>query len=159
MGDSERTKLSGSTNLLPPNCTSLYQEGKLPMHSPSATQQLRGYEDPLARGRHHEFSADREAEIVEWLAEKAANNTAVNRTELLNKCIERFGKSITRGWVYSFLIRHSDELFETKSVPQENPRLEVPRGFLEAAIQEFRDHVHNACAELVFNLDEVGIRE
>jgi transposase len=56
---------------------------------------LRGYEDPPARRRHHEFSADRQAEIVEWLAEKAANNTAVNRTELLNKCIERFGKSIT----------------------------------------------------------------
>jgi hypothetical protein len=69
---------------------------------------LRGYEDPPARGQHHEFSPDREAEIVEWLATKAANKTAVNRIELLNECIESFGKSITRGWVDSFLIRHAD---------------------------------------------------
>jgi hypothetical protein len=47
--------------------------------------------------------------------------------------------------------RHAQELFETKSILQENPRLEVPRVFHEAAIDGFRDYVHNACAELVFN--------
>jgi hypothetical protein len=78
---------------------------------------------------------------------------------LLNECIERFGKSITRGWVNSFLIRHGDELFETKNVPHENLRLEVLRDFLEAAIETFLDHVHNVCAELIFNLDEIGISE
>jgi hypothetical protein len=51
------------------------------------------------------------------------------------------------------------QLFETKSVPQENPRLGVPRTFLEAATDGFRDHVHNACAVLVFNLDEIEISE
>jgi hypothetical protein len=35
----------------------------------------------------------------------------------------------------------------------------MPRDFLEAAIEAFLDHVHNACAELVFNLDEIGISE
>jgi hypothetical protein len=35
----------------------------------------------------------------------------------------------------------------------------VPRAFLEAAIDGFRDRVYNACAELVFNLDEIGISE
>jgi hypothetical protein len=57
------------------------------------------------------------------------------------------------------ITRHAHEIFETKSIPQENPRLEVPRVFLKAAIDEFRDHVHNACAELVFNLDEVNVSE
>jgi hypothetical protein len=52
-----------------------------------------------------------------------------------------------------------DQLFETKSVPQENPRLDVPRAFLEAATDGFRDHIHNACAELLFNLEEIGISE
>jgi hypothetical protein len=128
-------------------------------HSVVTRAKLRGYENSPARGRHHEFSPDYEAEIVEWLAKKAANNTTVNRTELLNEYIERFGKSITRGWFDSFFIRHADKSFETKSVPQENPRLEMPRDFLEAAIEAFLDYVHNACAELVFNLDEIGISE
>jgi hypothetical protein len=64
-----------------------------------------------------------------------------------------------REWVDPFLRRHADRLFEAKSVPQENPRLDVPRAFLEAAIDGFRDHIHNACAELVFNLDKIGISE
>jgi hypothetical protein len=45
---------------------------------------------------------------------------------------------------------------QTKSVPRANPRLEMPRIFLEAAVDWFRNHVHNACAKFVFNLDEVG---
>jgi hypothetical protein len=44
---------------------------------------------------------------------------------------------------------------QTKSVPRANPRLEVPRVFLEAAVDRFWNHVHNACAKLVFNFDEV----
>jgi hypothetical protein len=34
-------------------------------HSAVTRAKLRGYEDPPARGRHHEFSPDCEAEIVE----------------------------------------------------------------------------------------------
>jgi hypothetical protein len=49
--------------------------------------------------------------------------------------------------------------FEIKSIPKENPRLEVPRVFHEAAIDGFRDYVHNVCAEFVLNLDEIGVRE
>jgi hypothetical protein len=96
---------------------------------------------------------------VDWIAAKAANNVAVHRTELLHKCNERFGKSITRGWVGSFLTRHAEQLFETKTVLQENPRPEVPRVFLQAGLNGFRNHIHQACAELVFNLDEIKISE
>jgi nucleoside-triphosphatase THEP1 len=35
----------------------------------------------------------------------------------------------------------------------------MPRVFLEAVIDGFRDHVHNACAEFVFNIDEIGVSE
>jgi hypothetical protein len=96
---------------------------------------------------------------VDWITTKAANNVAVNRTELLHECNERFGKRITKGWVDSLLTRHAEQLFETKSIPQENPRFEVPRVFLQVGLDGFRDHVHQACAQLVFNLDEIGISE
>jgi hypothetical protein len=35
----------------------------------------------------------------------------------------------------------------------------VPRLFLDAAIESIRTHVHNACATLACNLDEIGISE
>jgi hypothetical protein len=69
------------------------------------------------------------------------------------------GKSIIKGWVDSFLAVHAEQFVETKSVPQENPRLEVSRVFLHAGLDEFRDHVHQVCPELVFNLDEIGVSE
>jgi transposase len=95
-------------------------------HSAVKRAQPRGYDDPPARGRHHELAANAEQQLVDRITAKAANNVAANRTELLYECNERFQKSITRGWVDSFLTRHAEQLFETKGVPQENPRFEVP---------------------------------
>jgi hypothetical protein len=120
---------------------------------------LHGYEDPPGRGRRRDHSPEDEHALVEWIAKKAHNTTAVTRTELLNYCIAVFGTAVTRGWVDSFLSRHAAELFETKSSPQDNQRLEVPRVFPEAAIEGIRTHVQNVCADLVFNLDEIGISE
>jgi hypothetical protein len=121
-------------------------------HSAVTLAKLRGYGDRPRRGRNHELVIESEQTLVDWLTSKVANHMATNRTELLHECNGRFGRSITRGWVDSFLRRHANQLFETKSISQENPRLDVPRAFLEAVIDGFRDHVHNACAELVFIL-------
>jgi hypothetical protein len=96
---------------------------------------------------------------VDWITAKAANNVAVNRTELMHECNGRFGKSITRGLADVFLTRHAERLFETKSVPQARPILEVYRVFLQERLDGFRDYVPSACAELVFNLEEIGISE
>jgi hypothetical protein len=74
-------------------------------------------------------------------------------------CVGRFGKHIGRGWVDSFLTGRAAELCETPSLPQENRRLDVPRVFLEAAIEALREHAHHACAELVFNFGEIGMSE
>jgi transposase len=67
--------------------------------------QLRGYDDPPARGRDHELAADAEQQPADWITAKAPNNVAVNRTELLHECNERFGKSITREWLPEMINR------------------------------------------------------
>jgi hypothetical protein len=117
----------------------------------------RGYEDPPGCDRHQEISPEDKHVLVEWIAKKAYNNTAGTWTELRNYCIATFGTAITRGWVDSFLSRHAAELFEMKNFAQENQRLEVPRVFLEAAIEGIRTHVQNNCVDLVFNLDKIGL--
>jgi hypothetical protein len=128
-------------------------------HSAVNHAQLRGYDDPLARGRHHELAADAGQPLMDWITAKCANNVAVNRTELLYECNKRFWKSITRGWGDSFLTRQATQFLETKSVPQENPRLEIIRVFLQAGFDEFRDHIYQAYTELVFKLNKIGISE
>jgi hypothetical protein len=46
-----------------------------------------------------------------------------------------------------------------KSTAQEEQRLQVPRVVLERTSQDLNDHVQGCLAELVFNLDEVGISD
>jgi hypothetical protein len=84
-------------------------------HTKVARAELRRYDDPPVHRHHRELSADCEQELVQWLANKAANHRAVNRTKLSHEFTERFGKSMTRGWVNSFITRHAHKLFETKA--------------------------------------------
>jgi hypothetical protein len=83
----------------------------------------------------------------------------VTRTEVFYYSRETLGAAVPEGWADSFLIRHTPELFETTSRPQANPRLEIPRSFLDPMVECLRKHVHHCCAELVFTLDEVGLSE
>jgi hypothetical protein len=46
-------------------------------HTLVARAELRGYDDPPARGHHHEPSADCEQELVGWLANKAVNHRTI----------------------------------------------------------------------------------
>jgi F0F1-type ATP synthase gamma subunit len=100
-----------------------------------------------------------EQHLVDWITRNAQNHTAVNRTELLHYCGETFGTAVTPGRVDSFFFRHKLELSETISRPQENPQLEIPQSFLDKIMACFSEHLLDSCAELVFNLDEVGISE
>jgi hypothetical protein len=61
--------------------------------------------------------------------------------------------------VNSFILRHQDDLSETKSTSQEDTRLEVPCAFLDETIRCLREHVHGMKGELVFNLNEVDMSE
>jgi hypothetical protein len=62
-------------------------------------------------------------------------------------------------WVNSFVLRYREVLRKVKSTPQEHARLEVSREFLDETTRCLRDHVHGMRAELVFNLDQVGMSE
>jgi hypothetical protein len=66
---------------------------------------------------------------------------------------------ISRGLVNSFVLRHPDKTIKTKSVPQEQQRLQVPRMFLQRAVYDLNEHVHGCVDKLVFNPDEVGISD
>jgi hypothetical protein len=50
-------------------------------------------------------------------------------------------------------------LIETTSIPQEEPRLHLPKIFLDKTIQAMKQTFHLRPTDLVFNLDEVGISD
>jgi hypothetical protein len=81
----------------------------------------------------------------------------VTRKEIKNYCTSQFQVPITRGWVHSFILHDPDQIIEAKSPPKEEQRLQVPRVFLERTVQNLNEYVQGGTAELVFNLDEIGI--
>jgi hypothetical protein len=48
---------------------------------------------------------------------------------------------------------------ETKRIPQENPKLEVPRVFHKAKIKWFSNYIESARAKCVFQVEEMRISE
>ena len=118
-----------------------------------------GFDEPKQRGRHLAVDAESEADILAHIQRNYEKNMPTTRTDIRNYCSLKFNKKMTKGWVDSFIGRHLTELIETTSTPQEEPRLQVPRIFLDETIQAMKEAVHLRPADLVFNLDEVGISD
>jgi transposase len=118
-----------------------------------------GWQPPGERGKHFALDADHEQQILNWIQQKAEQSTPVEKTEIKNYCTTQVKVLLTRGWVNSFVLRHSDQIFKTKSTSQEQQCLQVPRMFLERTVQDLKEHVQKYVAELVFNLDEVGLSD
>jgi hypothetical protein len=125
-----------------------------------------GLKEPGQRGKHAALDQDREQQILNWIrqnAERRTQNakqeTPVTKIEIMDHCTTEFKIKFTRGWVYSFVLRHSDDVIQTESVPQEEQRLQVANAFVERTIQDLHDYLQGCVVELVFNLDEVGISD
>jgi hypothetical protein len=100
-----------------------------------------GLEPPGERGKHPALEADREQQILDWIQQKAEQSTPIGKTEIKDYCTTQLKVPITRGWLNSFVLRHSDQIFKTKSTLQEQQRLQVSRMFLERTVQDLKEHV------------------
>jgi hypothetical protein len=88
-------------------------------------------QSPLANGldprgertKHPALHADREQQILDRIQRKAEQSTLVGTTEIKDYCNTQLKVPITRGWMNSFVRRHSEPIFKTKSIPQERQRL------------------------------------
>jgi hypothetical protein len=99
------------------------------------------WEPPKLRGHHFSLPDAAETQIVASTGRQVEKNQPVTRTDSFHDCVINFGKSMTRGWAYLFLMRHYEELKETPSSPQENSRLEVPRDFLTGLLRCMNDAI------------------
>jgi hypothetical protein len=118
-----------------------------------------GLSPPKSRGRHLVVDAESDANILAWIEKPGEKNAAVTRTDIKNDCHEVCRLEVSRGWVDSFILRHSAELTEKKRSPQEEPRLQVPRICLEETICNLHETLQRCPVDLVFNLGEIGISD
>jgi hypothetical protein len=118
-----------------------------------------GLEPPKVDGRYPAIDEGPEVEILKWIEAQAEKCKIATRTDLRQHCQAKYSVAISRGRIDSFILRHRDELGETKSTPQEDTGLEVPPIFLDETVCCLGEYVHGMKAELVFNLDEVGVSE
>jgi hypothetical protein len=100
-----------------------------------------GLEPPGERGEHHALDPDHEQQRLNWIQQKAEQSTPLGKTEIKDDCTTQLKVLIIRSWVNSFGLRHSNQIFKTKSTPQEQQRLQVPRTFLERTVQDLKEHV------------------
>jgi hypothetical protein len=128
-------------------------------HSAVHSAFANGLSPPKSHGRHLAVDAESNATILAWIKKQAGKNAAVTRTDNKNYCREVCRLEVSRGRVDSFIIRHSAELTEQKSSPQEEPRFQVPRIFLEKTIRRIHETLQGCPLDLVFNLDEVGLSD
>jgi hypothetical protein len=102
-------------------------------------------------GQHFAVNGESETNILAWMTGKAEKNAAVTRTDMKNYCPEVCKIEVTRGWVDCFISCHSAELIEKKSPRQDEPRLQVPRLFLDQTVRGMHEAVQGRPADLVLN--------
>jgi hypothetical protein len=118
-----------------------------------------GLEESKKCSGHPAFDEDSEDEILAWIEAQAEKYRPMIRTDLRHYCEVKYSRPVSRGWIDSFVLRHAEDLIETKSSSQEETRLKVLRALLDEMIRCLREYVRGMKAELVFNLDEVGISD
>jgi hypothetical protein len=101
----------------------------------------------MSRNRSRESHTN----ILARITCNAEKNAAVTRPDIRNYCREVCKIEATRAWVDSFISRHSAELIENKSLPQEEPHLQVRRVFVAQTVRSMHEAVQGRPAGLVFN--------
>jgi hypothetical protein len=107
---------------------------------------------------HHPttLTQDQEQLLVQLIVQNAAQSKFMRKGEFLTEVEHLFGKVFTYQWVNGFLGRHAEQIVYTKISPQEDPRLQVPRPYLDHYIDLVKQHLVGVRSRLAYNIDETG---
>lgn len=102
-------------------------------------------------GRPLKIDPENEKIIIAKIISKRDSYDFMTITQIIKFVEENFKKSITKGWVNSFIYRHKDELDES--------RLKVPRRYLKDFLDIVKVLITISPAELIYNIDETGLSD
>lgn len=110
-------------------------------------------------GRPLFFTDLQEQMIIDQIVSKRNTFDFMTPNQILTFTEEKTGKSVTRGFLNSFVYRHRDVILSIEIDPQDATRLTVPRKYL----MEFLDLVEKLIlivpAALTYNIDETGLSD
>lgn len=110
-------------------------------------------------GRPLSLTEDQENMIIEEIVSKRTTFDFLTPNQILSFTEENTGKTITRGWLNSFIFRHSDVIANTYLNPQDSLRLTVPRKYLTEYLDLVEKVIIIAPAALIYNIDETGLSD
>jgi hypothetical protein len=92
-----------------------------------------------------------EKSVLQFVQDGFTSGKYVTQKEILSFVEEHFQKTVTYGWLTSFLERWVGIIIRTTVMPQEQLRLRIPREYLNDYISLIKEYVPLVPAELIFN--------
>jgi hypothetical protein len=105
------------------------------------------------------LSVDKEGAVCRMILEGARTGNYVTQRQVLRFVETEFHKVMTYGWLDGFLKRHARDVRRVVVEPQELPRRQIPRVYLERYLDLIKIWVPLVPAELIFNMDETGLSD
>jgi hypothetical protein len=114
---------------------------------------------PRAPGGPLTLAEDEETVIVLYIRQKTRPRNFVTWGPVLRFVEESVRMIAADSWLRSFLSRHADEVHLRVAKPQENPRLQPPRVYLDSCVALVGQVVLVSSTELVFNVDKSDLSD
>jgi hypothetical protein len=90
---------------------------------------------------------------------EARTGNHITQREVLNFVETEFQQTVAYRWLDGFLSRRVDEVRRVDVAPHDFPRRQILRSYLDRYLAFIKSWVSLVSAELVFNLDETGLRD
>jgi hypothetical protein len=114
----------------------------------------RGFDHPTPIGRPTPLTPAREQSLIWEIVCDAHEEEFITKAQLLDRVDKQYQKSLTFGWVDVFLARTADSITCSKIIPQKDPRMQVPRDFLDQYIVLIKTHVIGMDSGIVYKRDQ-----
>lgn len=115
--------------------------------------------DPKQVGRPFIFNEETENLIVAEIRSKRNTHDFMTLSQILKYVEKNFNKSLTYGWLNTFISRHQNSIKKTVVSAQEDLRLTVPRIYLKEYLDLVEVLIKITLAELIYNIDESGLSD
>ena len=113
----------------------------------------------MPNGRPLKIDEAKEDELISTILSKKSDGNYMTTSQILQYVENQYNISLTRGWVRSFINRHSSLIISSMIYPQEEPRLKIPRSQLIEYIDLVDKVITMSPAELIYNMDESGLSD
>jgi hypothetical protein len=107
-------------------------------------------------GRALQMTPEQETEICDPILEHDRERRWLTEGSILKWIEETVHCPRSSAWLARFLGRHTDKVVRTTVTPQEDPRLQVPKAWLDHDVALIAKLVPLACCELIDNMDGSG---